>query len=215
MALDNELELRPGDNKTGLVKMGHELKTNGKTLFGLVALFWVLEVFDKLIFMGGLDTLGIHPRTLSGLSGILTAPFLHGSFAHVAGNTAPFLVLGGLIMLRDRRDWLATTVLSSLIGGLGIWLFGAANSVHIGASIVVFGYFGYLISVGFFERKFGAILVSALVALFYGGMIFGVMPVIAGAGISWEGHLFGFLGGITSAKLLYGRKTRGTKLLTE
>ena len=215
MALENELEVRHGDNKRSLVQVGQELKTNGKTLFGMVALFWVLEVFDKLIFMGGLDSLGIHPRTLSGLGGILTAPFLHGGFGHLIGNTVPFLMLGGLIMLRDRKDWMVTTALSTLVGGAGIWLLGAANSVHIGASILVFGYFGYLVSVGWFERKFGAILLSVLVALFYGGMVWGVFPVLAGAGVSWEGHLFGALGGVLSAKLLYGRKNTSTKLLTE
>ncbi len=215
MALENELDVRHGDNKRSLVQVGRELKNNGKTLFGMVAVFWVLEVFDKLIFMGGLDTFGIHPRTLSGLGGILAAPFLHGGFGHLVGNTVPFLVLGGLIMLRDRKDWMLTTAMSTLIGGAGIWLLGAANSVHIGASILVFGYFGYLVSVGWFERKFGAIFMSLFVALFYGGMIWGVFPVLAGAGVSWEGHLFGALGGVLSAKMLYGRKNKNPKLLTE
>ena len=215
MALDNEIEVRHGDNKRSLVQVGRELKNNGKTLFGMVALFWVLEVIDVLLPILKLDAFGIHPRTLSGLGGIITAPFLHGGFGHLIGNTVPFLMLGGLIMLRDRKDWTVTTVLSALVGGAGIWLLGAANSVHIGASILVFGYFGYLISVGWFERKFGAIFLSLFVALFYGGMIWGVFPVLAGAGVSWEGHLFGALGGVLSAKLLYGRKNTSTKLLTE
>ena len=115
-------------------------------------------------------------------------------------NTVPLLVLGFFIMLRRKRDLAYVSVLSALVGGAGIWLIGASNSVHIGASILVFGYLGYLLSRGIFERRFWPIVGSVVVFFLYGGALFGVLP--GQAGISWEGHLFGFLGGILSAKLM-------------
>jgi len=87
-----------------------------------------------------------------------------------------------------------------LVGGLGTWVFGGPNTVHIGASGIVFGYFGFLLSRGYFEREFMAIALSVLVFVMYSGLLLGILPTHPG--ISWQGHLFGFLGGILTAKLL-------------
>jgi len=174
-----------------------------------VALLWGLEIADQVLFQGtcrgvcGLDVYGIVPRRVSGLWGILWAPFLHGDFAHLIGNTIPFLILSWLIMLSGVGDWLIVTIVSALIGGLGTWLFADIFSsnvtVHIGASGVIFGYFGFLLARGYFERSFVSIAIAALVIFMYGGIILGVLP--GQEGISWQGHLFGFLGGLTSAWL--------------
>ena len=173
-----------------------------------VALLWGIEIVDQLLFQGtcrgfrrvcGLDLYGITPRTVSGLWGILWAPFLHGDFAHLIGNTIPFVILSWLIMLSGVGDWLIVTVVSALVGGFGTWLIGDSASVHIGASGVIFGYFGFLLARGYFERSFVAIAVSVLVALMYGGLILGVLP--GQEGISWQGHLFGCAGGMISAWL--------------
>ncbi|KYF78215.1 rhomboid family intramembrane serine protease, partial [Sorangium cellulosum] len=180
-----------------------ELKLHATLLGGFVALLWAIEIVDFLIFRGSLDALGIRPRTVPGLAGIALAPLLHGGFAHLAANTLPFLGLGWLIMLRRTSDLVLVTLLSALVGGLGVWLTGSPSSVHIGASGVIFGYFGFLLLRGWFERSAVSIALSLGVGLFYGGMIWGVLPTRMG--ISWEGHLFGFLGGVLAARLLAGR----------
>ncbi|MGB3767183.1 MAG: rhomboid family intramembrane serine protease [Phormidesmis sp.] len=171
------------------------------TLLSLVALLWAIEIADWLLFGNRLPQfLGIRPHSVAGLWGIFFAPFLHGNFAHLLANTLPLLTLGWLVMLRGRGEWLAVSAITALCSGLGTWLFGSPNSTHIGASGVIFGYFGFLLLRGYFERSLTAIAFSLLVAFLYGGIIFGVLPT--SQMISWEGHLFGFLGGILAARLL-------------
>ena len=144
-----------------------------------------------------LNNLGIRPRNILGLQGIIFAPFLHGSWRHLISNTFPLVILSWLIMARDRSEWIAVTVLTAIASGLGTWLFGGAATIHIGASGVVFGYFGFLVARAYFERSLGSIAISLLVLALFGGMIWGILPVRVG--ISWEGHLFGLLGGIAAA----------------
>ncbi len=132
-------------------------------------------------------------------------PFLHGSFAHLAANTLPFVTFGWLIMLRETRDFFIVSALTILVSGFGVWLTGAPNSVHIGASGLIFGYFGFLLLRGYFERSFTSIAISLIVGFFYGGLIWGVLP--SQPGVSWQAHFFGFVGGILAAQLL-GRKKR-------
>ncbi|MGB7086028.1 MAG: rhomboid family intramembrane serine protease [Phormidesmis sp.] len=178
-----------------------EFRLQIQTLLGLVVLLWAIEIIDQLLFKGALDVwFGIHPRTLGGLWGILFAPFLHGNFAHLLANTVPLVSLGWLVMLRETSDWVIVSVITALCSGLGTWLIGAPGSVHIGASGVIFGYFGFLLLRGYFERSVVAIAFSLLVVFLYGSIIWGVLP--NQPGISWEGHLFGFLGGILAARLL-------------
>ncbi len=169
-------------------------------LFVLIAIAWAAELADLFFFRRSLDALGIRPRTVPGLWGILFAPFLHGGLAHLAANTGPFLVLGWLTMLRSISDFVVVTLMAMLIGGLGVWLIAPSNSIHIGASGIVFGYLGYLLLRGYFERSFGAIAVALLVGLVYGGALWGLLPLRYG--ISWQGHLFGFLAGAAAARLL-------------
>jgi membrane associated rhomboid family serine protease len=180
-----------------------ELKVHATLLGGFVALIWAIEIIDFLIFRGSLDSFGIRPRTVSGLIGIALAPLLHVGFAHLAANTIPFIVLGWLIMLRETRDLFLVTLVSAAVGGLGVWLIGSTYSVHVGASGVIFGYFGFLLLRGWFERSALSIALSVVVGIFYGGMIWGVLPTQMG--ISWEGHLFGFLGGVLAARLIAAR----------
>lgn len=163
----------------------------------VVALLWAVEIVDQLAFDGRLDAWGIRPRSLRGLWGVLAAPFLHGGFVHLIANTGPLAVLGVLLCLRGLASFLGVTAAVVVGGGLGVWLTGASNSVHIGASGVVFGWFGYLVIVGFLERHLGSILVSVGVAFVYGGLIWGVLP--SSPHISWQGHLFGFLSGLLVA----------------
>lgn len=177
-----------------------EIKAQIQILTGLLAVMWLLVFLNLFIFRGSLLQFGIIPRTLIGLRGILFAPFLHGGIGHVLANTIPFLVLGWLIMLRDTRDFFSVSLITMLISGLGVWVFGGAYSVHVGASGVVFGYLGYLLLRGYFERSGLAIFLAIVVGILYGGLLWGVLPSLPG--ISWQGHLFGFIGGGVAARYL-------------
>ncbi|MBD1809395.1 rhomboid family intramembrane serine protease [Microcoleus sp. FACHB-SPT15] len=182
--------------------LARELKTQGTILGGFVATIWVLEFVD--VFLGGaLNRYGILPRNLIGLRGILFAPFLHGNFAHLIANTIPFLTLGWFVMLRETSDFFVVTGITMLVSGLGVWLIGSSG-LHIGASGVVFGYLGFLLARGYFERNIPSILLSVIVGFLYGGAIWGVLPTQPG--VSWEGHLFGFIGGVIAARFLSQRK---------
>jgi len=186
--------------KEPLKNITQELKTQMIILGSCIFLFWGIEIIDQLIFRQRLDQFGVNPRTLEGLIGIIFAPFLHGGWQHLIANTFPFLILGWLTMLQETSDFFIVTIITTFVGGLGIWLFGQANTTHIGASILIFGYLGFMLLRGYFQRNFTSIFLSVLVALLYGKLIFGVFP--SSAGISWEGHLFGFLGGIFSARMI-------------
>ncbi|MBD2041252.1 rhomboid family intramembrane serine protease [Microcoleus sp. FACHB-672] len=183
--------------------IARELKTQATILGGFIALIWILELVDLFVFRGALNSYGIVPRRVFGLRGILFAPFLHGNLVHLMANTIPFLTLGWLVMLQETSDFFAVSAVTMVVSGLGVWLFGSPG-VHIGASAVIFGYLGFLLLRGFFERNIPSIFLSLIVGFFYGGLIWGVLP--AQVGISWEGHLFGFLGGALAARMLARRK---------
>jgi len=204
-----------------------DLKSIVWVLAWFVGIFWGLEIIDDLFVQpagfradlpefqncpllegsGSLDFCGIRPRTTSGLLlGIPMAPFLHGGFNHLAGNTLPFIVLGFLTLLRGRAIFFAATVFITIVAGVGTWLIGEETSYHIGASGLIFGYFGFLIMAGLFERSLKAILVALLVGFIYGGIIWGVLP--GTPGISWEGHLFGLIGGVVAASFLTHQKAK-------
>jgi membrane associated rhomboid family serine protease len=175
-----------------------EIRTQILILVTLVGIMWGLEILDTYIFRHGLDTLGILPRQPIGLRGIVFAPFLHGNFAHLMANTVPFIVLGWLIMADSIANFITVSAICMLGGGLGTWLFGA-NAFHIGASGIIFGYLGFLLARYYFNRRVSSGIVAVFVGVTYGSVLWGVLPSLPG--ISWEGHLFGFLSGILAAKL--------------
>jgi membrane associated rhomboid family serine protease len=168
------------------------------TLWGaLAALLWAVLAAD-LVLPAHLTAWGITPRTLDGLvPGVLAAPFLHADAAHLAANTVPLVVMGVICALRDWRGMWAALGTSLVVSGLGVWLISPANSVTVGASGVVFGLFGYLLARGIFMRRIGDFLIAALIFVVYGSLIWGVLPT--SPYISWQAHLFGFLGGIAAA----------------
>jgi membrane associated rhomboid family serine protease len=176
------------------------LKVQAAILLSFVGTLWVLEVVDTVLLMGALDAYGIRPRSVIGLRGILLAPFLHGGLTHLIANTGPLLILGWFVMWRRTRDWFYVVAVGSLIGGLGVWLVGGGNSIHIGASIICFAFLGYLMLRGFFDRRIVPIIGSIAVAVAYKGVLLGMLP--GHQGISWEGHLFGFVGGVVAARML-------------
>jgi membrane associated rhomboid family serine protease len=169
-------------------------------LAGAVATAWLLELVDTLFLRGAFNRFGIRPRQAIGLRGILLAPLLHGDLRHLVANTVPFIVLGWFTMLHNLNDFWIVTAIAWFVSGLGVWLFGSARSNHIGASGLVFGYFGFLLLRGYFERSVWSIALSMLVGLLYGSLIWSVLPIRRG--MSWQGHLFGFAGGILAARYL-------------
>ena len=173
------------------------ISIQAKVLALLLAVMWIEESID-FVLRGALNQYGIVPRNVTGLRGIVFAPFLHANFAHLIANTLPFASLAWFVMLRRMRDFVIVSLLVMLIGGLGTWLIGQSHSVHIGASGVIFGYLGFLLARGFFERSWVAVSLSLAVAFVYGGALWGVLP--GQAGVSWQGHLFGFIGGVLAAK---------------
>jgi membrane associated rhomboid family serine protease len=168
----------------------------------MLAVMWATEVIDLLPGVD-LDGLGIRPRTTRGLIGIPLAPFLHGGLTHLIANTIPFTVLGVFIALGDARRFVQVTVVVALTSGLGTWLVGTSGTIHLGASGLVFGYLTYLVARGFFAAKPLWILGGVVVLLFYGGILWGLLPR---PGISFTGHLFGAVGGIVAAWYVHGRE---------
>ena len=174
-----------------------------RLLFSLVGLFWGLELLDTLFLGQSLNQFGIRPRLLPGLRGVLLAPLLHGGLGHLLANTVPFALLGALVAATGRRTFVWVTGFSWLVGGLGVWLLGGERTLHIGSSILVFGYLGYLLARAFYERSLLSLSVALIVGVTYGGALWGVLPLQAG--VSWQGHLFGFVGGVLAARA--GSKT--------
>jgi membrane associated rhomboid family serine protease len=172
-------------------------------VIGLVAVMWVLEIADQVTGLN-LDQYGIEPREVDGLVGIPASPFLHADFAHLIGNTIPFILLGVAIAFSGLGRVLAATGVIALVGGAGVWLLAGDNTNHIGASGIVFGFAGYLVARGIFSRNLMHLGLGVLVIGLYGTtLLFGVVPT---PGVSWQGHLFGAVGGVVAAWLLDSRK---------
>jgi membrane associated rhomboid family serine protease len=173
------------------------LKAQALVLGGTLAVFWAVFLVN-LALGGALLALGVIPRTTLGLRGVLFAPFLHGSLDHIVANSIPFVVLGWMVMLRDERHFIPVTLAGMIGSALMAWLLGAPDSVHIGASGVIFGYLGFLMLSGWYARSFGSIVLSIIVTVVWGSLVFGMMPGVPG--ISWQAHLGGFLGGGLAAR---------------
>jgi membrane associated rhomboid family serine protease len=188
------------------VAVSRTLKTQAIILGGFILLIWLLELVDWLILKGALDSWGVQPRTLEGLRGVLFMPFLHGGFGHLLANTIPFIILGWLVMLGGIPQFFIVMALTMFFSGMGAWLFGGTNSVHVGSSGLIFGFFGFIVTRAFFERSISSIFLAVFVFLLYGGILLGTLPLRAG--VSWQGHLFGFIGGALAAYFLTARRRR-------
>ncbi|HLU56990.1 MAG TPA: rhomboid family intramembrane serine protease [Pseudonocardia sp.] len=180
----------------------------GSALFMILftAGLYVVEAFDA-VTGGALDQqYGIEPLEVDGLDGVLFAPLLHGSLAHLLGNTVPFLVFGFLAMAGGFRQFVVVTATIWILSGIGVWLTGdigmppGAESVHIGASGVIFGWLVFLLTRGFFARSALQILMAVGLFLVWGGILLGVLP--GQPGVSWQAHLFGALAGLLAARMV-------------
>lgn len=167
-----------------------------QVIVGFVALLYLVELVDTLD-RNRLDGYGIRPREADGLDGIVFAPLLHHGWAHLAANTVPLLVFGFLILLAGVARWAAVTAIVWVVGGAGTWLTGQPHSLHLGASVLAFGWLVYLLLRGVFARDASQVALGAILLFLYGGILYGVLP--GQPGVSWQGHLFGALGGALAA----------------
>src|ERR671914_641251 len=182
---------------SGVVATGREGYGRAvQLLLAMVLLMWALEVVDTALD-NQLDQGGIIPREAEGLDGVIAAPFLHVGFGHLIANTLPFVAMGLVIGLEGPLRLLGVTAIVAVISGLGTWLIAPADTIHLGASGVVFGYATYLLARGLFNRRPVEIAIGAVVAVLWGGALMaGLEPR---QGISWQGPLFGASGGETRA----------------
>ncbi|TAP39780.1 rhomboid family intramembrane serine protease [Alteromonas sp. KUL49] len=166
-----------------------------KTLCFIAALLILIELIN--VFTGRLlSQFGVIPRHLTHLPGIFAAPFLHGTPAHLMANLFPLLLFMWLSMQWGKRTFIITTFAIIILSGLAVWLF-ARGAIHIGASGLVYGYFGFLVLAGFRSKKIRYLVISVIVAIVYGGMLVGILPL--SPYISFEYHLFGFISGLVAA----------------
>lgn len=172
-------------------------KLRAATLLSGTVLVWGVSLYGLFVDQGLIQDLAVVPRRLTGLSGVLGAPLVHGSFAHLAANTLPLLILGGLVLIRGVAYYLKVTLAIVVLGGLGLWMLGR-SAAHIGASGLIFGYFGFLVARGFSERRLLSVAVAVAVVALYGGLLTGVLP--RDDGVSWEAHLCGLLAGALCAR---------------
>lgn len=163
-----------------------------------VAVLWGIFLVG-LVLPFDLRSLGIHPRELRGLSGLLFAPLLHNGVSHLLANSLALATLLTISLTYSRKLTAVAVFIMALAGGGAIWLFGSSHSVHIGASGIIFGLIGYLLAIGIFRRELLALIVSLVVFAYYGWALFSLFVVLPG--VSWSGHFFGFLSGILAAWL--------------
>lgn len=169
----------------------------------LVSAMWAIEILDY-VENNRLDRYGIVAHEPDGLPGILFAPFLHAGFAHLMANSVPLLILGFVAAIRGIGRFLAASLIVILVSGMGVWLTSPPDTLTIGASGLVFGYFGYVVARGLFDRRALDIVLGVVVAVAYYSILWGALPTQPG--VSWQGHLFGLIGGVIAAWLLRRRR---------
>jgi membrane associated rhomboid family serine protease len=174
-------------------------------MVGFLAFIWIVQIGNALAGYAFSQSFGIVARDPDRLAGVVTAPFLHWSWAHIEGNSGPLFVFGFLAAYRGVRKFLGVTALIAVTSGLGVWFVSGPGSVTAGASGVVFGYFGYILVRGVFDRHRIDIVVGLVMALCFAYQFTGLLPSDS---FSWQGHLFGFAGGILGGWLFRERRPR-------
>lgn len=182
--------------------LANRARTGLVTVIVFAAVLWAVHLLNTLTGFYLIRLLGIEPRQVEGLDGVIFAPLLHADFGHLFSNTLPLVVFGFLAFLEGAKRFVIAVSASWLASGVGVWIFG--GGVTIGASGVVFGLFAYLMVRGFYNRDWKQILLAVLLFGMYGSLLWGVLPQF-GSNISWQAHLFGALGGVLAALILKRR----------
>lgn len=171
----------------------------------IVSVMWLVEIVN-ILDGNRLDTDGLYPRNLERIWGILTFPFIHASFAHLFDNTIPFVFLGAIIALRGAARLGLITGFVIVVGGFGTWLISPAYPPTVGASGVVFGYAGYLLARGFFDRRLWELVIGLIVAVIWGAAL--ISSLVPHANVSWQAHLCGGIAGVLAAGIFSTRDRR-------
>ena len=189
-----------------LAAFGKNVGTSVVLVGALLAAMWLIEALDTFALSDRLQGNGILPRSIAGLDGVLWSPFLHSGFPHLISNSIPFGVLSLLILTGGRPRYLKASAIIIVLGGLLVWAFAIGrNENHIGASGWVFGMLGFLLAAAVLEKRPLSIVAGLIAVVFYGGTI--LVNFVPTAGISWEGHLFGFVAGIVAARLTVQKRS--------
>jgi membrane associated rhomboid family serine protease len=181
----------------GLVGTASRLVGAFAMTFVLLGVCWAVEVVNYSDDGSLSNQYGIQAHNGDTIWHIFTAPFLHANLDHIMANSVPLAIFGFLAALRGVARFIAVTVIITVVSGLGVWFLSAPGTVTVGASGLIFGYFGYLIARGFVEHRVSDIVIALVIAVVYGTMILGALP--GQPGISWQAHLFGLIGGILAA----------------
>jgi len=193
LSLDAVSCARPGF--TGSEQTRALFRLAAKIASGFLALIWLIYLVQSGMDLGP-EPFGIRPRQLDGLPGIVFAPLVHGSFAHLIANSPPLLVLGTAMLFLYPNSALRVLPAVYLGTGIAVWLFGR-ESVHLGASGLVYGLVSYIFVAGLLRRDRRAIAASLVVSFMYGSLAWGVLPTQSG--VSWETHLAAALIGVALA----------------
>ncbi|MGH3627388.1 MAG: rhomboid family intramembrane serine protease [Sciscionella sp.] len=172
-------------------------------MVGFIALIWVLQIFNWAGHYRLDYDYGILPRNIGRLPQIFSAPFLHFSWDHIEGNSGPLFVFGLLAAYRGVTKFLGVTLLVALTSGLAVWLF-QGNELTVGASGLIFGYFGYVLSRGLIDRNLIDALAAVVMALSYAYILTVAIP--GTPGVSWMGHLGGLIGGVAAGWIFRSRR---------
>lgn len=167
---------------------------------GYVVAIWAVHLINVLVFRGNLVFFGVHPLDLAAGWHIFTAPLLHANLEHLISNTVPGAIFSFLIGMSRARVWWEVTLLTVLLGGIGVWLLGGVGTNHIGASGLVYGWLAYLLVRGFFNRNILQVLVGIGLGIAYSGLVWGLLPGVPG--VSWQAHLFGAVGGVAAGMFI-------------
>ena len=178
------------------------MKITELTIF--IGLLWLIELYNTGV-SHALSDWGIFPRTEHGLRGIVIWTYLHGSVEHLMANTIPLAVLTWFVLLRGFKDFLIVTIGVTIISGILLWLMGRP-AIHVGSSGLIFGFFAYLVALGWYEHSFKSWFFAVVTILVYGGIIWGVLP--QQGNVSWEGHLFGLIAGFLIARNRFKRQEK-------
>jgi membrane associated rhomboid family serine protease len=175
-----------------------QIRQNIGIALATVALLWMVFIIDTILPFD-LRAYGIRPRSIDGLIGLAVAPFLHSGVRHLVSNSIALGPLLCISLIYSRTLTLKVAVTAALVGGGFTWLLGNSNSVYIGASGVIFGLIGYLLTIGLFRKELMALVVSLIVSFYYGWAFFSLFVVLPG--VSWSGHFFGFASGVLAGWL--------------
>jgi membrane associated rhomboid family serine protease len=190
----------PAKTKRPSVLVPARIKPAVITIGAFGAVLVIMQIVNSIMGYRLVNALGIEPRTLGGLWGVLGAPLVHNGWGHLAANIVPLLIFGFLILVSRWQQFVAVTVLVWLVSGIGVWLTGPSGSVVVGASTLVFGWLAFLVLRGVFSRHVAQIVLGVVLLALWGGIFWGLLP--GKEGISWQGHLFGALGGALAAFLV-------------